>query len=352
MNAPIPIALMGLGWVGTHRHAKAIARNPDFRLVGVVDRNADRARMIGEELNVPHISHADRIPNVTWLQEAAAITIATPPNLHCELTIDALARGLHVLTEKPFAMQRHEGQLMAQRARDTGKILAVTHNFQFSRSAQCLAHDMDSGRLGRLSRIHAVQLSNPRRRLPSWYETLPAGLFYDESPHLLYLIRRFAPGALELAQTTILPSRHGANTPSLVQARYRCAGAEGEFPVTLDMHFDAPLSEWHLIVYGEDAMGVVDIFRDIYLRLPNDGLHVTGTVLRSSLLATTQHWFQHFTSGIQHLLGKLDYGNNEIYRRFAEAIRTGKAPIGMDAEAALDVLNMQHDILDQGATVR
>ncbi|MBV8618096.1 MAG: Gfo/Idh/MocA family oxidoreductase [Curvibacter sp.] len=352
MKAPIPIALMGLGWVGTHRHAAAIARSPNFRLVGVIDRNAERARLMGKKLNVQHVSHVDRIPDVPWLQEAAAITIATPPHLHCELAIDALSRGLHVLTEKPFAMQRHEGEMMARCARDAGKILGVTHNFQFSRSAQCLARDMDLGRLGRLSRIHAVQLSNPRRRLPSWYETLPAGLFYDESPHLLYLIRRFAPGPLELAQATVLPSRHGTRTPSLVQARYRCAGPEGTFPVTLDMHFEAPLSEWHLIVHGEEAMGVIDIFRDIYLRLPNDGLHVTTTVLRSSLLATTQHWLQHFTSGVQHLLGKLDYGNNEIYRRFADAIRTGRSAIGMDPEAALAVLNMQHDILEQGSTAR
>src|SRR5690242_17558111 len=184
----IPIALMGLGWVGTHRHAAAIARSRDFRLIGVIDRNAERARAMGEKLKVPYVSHADSVPDVPWLKSAAAITVATPPHSHFPLVSGALARGLHVLTEKPFAMQPGEGESMVRAAADSGRVLAITHNFQFSRSALRLAKDIDSGRLGRIRRIHAVQLSNPRRRLPTWYESLPAGLFYDESPHLLYLV--------------------------------------------------------------------------------------------------------------------------------------------------------------------
>lgn len=342
---PIPIALMGLGWVGTNRHARAISRSDDYRLIGVIDRNADRARALGEKLKVPYVSHADSIPDVPWLKDAAAITVATPPHSHYQLVSEALARGLNVLTEKPFATRLEDGSAMVEAAAGSGRVLAITHNFQFSGSALRLAQDIDSGRLGRIRRIHAVQMSNPRRRLPSWYESLPGGLFYDESPHLLYLMRCFAPGPLVLEHSSVVASTQGHRTPELVLARFTCAAPDGPLPVTLDMHFESPLSEWHFAVLGEEAMGVIDVFRDIYLRLPNDGLHTTGTVLRSSIVATAQHWLQHFSSGIRHLAGTLDYGNNEVYRRFAHAIRTGEPLQAIDPQSALAVLRMQHDIL-------
>lgn len=343
--AAIPIVLMGLGWVGTHRHAAAIARSREFRLAGVIDRNGERARAMGARLKVPSAAYADAMPDLPWLNAATAMTIATPPASHYPLVSAALARGLHVLTEKPFAMAPQQGSALVQAAGDSGRVLAICHNFQFSRSALRLAHDVATGKLGPLRRIHAMQWSNPKRRLPSWYESLPGGLFYDESPHLLYLMRRFAPGPLTLAHAAVLPSSCGKQTPALVQARYHCDVGGAALPVTLDMHFEAPLSEWHFSVSGEQAMGVIDVFRDIYLRLPNDGLHTTATVLRSSLAATAQHWAQHLGSGWGHLTGSLDYGNNEVYRRFAHSIRSGEPLQAIDPQSALEVLRMQHAIL-------
>lgn len=342
----IPIALIGLGWVGTHRHATAISRSREYKLIGVVDRNADRANILGRKLGVPSCQ-AEHLADVPWMREAKAIAIATPPHSHFDLVLEALNRGLDVLTEKPFAMRVEQGEQMLETAKQGGRILAVMHNFQFSRSALMLRHDIDSGILGCIRRMHAVQLSNPRRRLPVWYESLPGGLFFDESPHLLYLMRGFTSGELTLEHASILDSTEGHQTPDLVQARYSGISAQGDtFPVTLDMHFSAPLSEWHFAVMGDEAMGIIDVFRDIYIRLPNDDLHTAKTVIRSSLTATAQHWLQHFSSGLKHLSGTLDYGNNEVYRRFAKAIRTREAPPGISSTAAVEVLRMQHQLLN------
>ena len=342
----IPIALVGLGWVGTHRHAVAISKSRDYKLVGVVDRNLERAVTLGNKLRVLSCN-AENLAKVPWIGEVKAVAIATPPHSHFDLVSEALDEGLDVLTEKPFAMHLEQGEAMFEKARQRGRILAVMHNFQFSRSALMLRRDIDSGKLGHIRRMHAVQLSNPRRRLPVWYETLPGGLFFDESPHLLYLMRGFSSGGVTLEHATILDSSEGYQTPDLVQARYTGISEQGySFPLTLDMHFSAPVSEWHFAVMGDEAMGIVDVFRDIYIRLPNDGLHTTKTVIRSSFAATTQHWLQHFSSGLKHLSGTLDYGNNEVYRRFASAIRMREEPPGISATDALDVLRMQRQLLN------
>ena len=80
------------------------------------------------------------------------------------------------------------------------------------------------------------------------------------------------------------PSTLGKRTPAWISAHY--VAGRLRIPVKLDMAFEAPLSEWHVSVGGERCLGDVDVFRDIYLRLPNDGAHTTWPVLRTSLAAT------------------------------------------------------------------
>lgn len=347
-DSRIPIALIGLGWVGVHRHARAIQRSRDFKLVGVADRSFDRAAHIGRELGTSNWARAETLDNIPWISEAVAVTIATPPATHRNIAVEALAREMHVLTEKPFAISTDEGIEMASLANSVGRTLAVVHNFQFSRSARRLEQDLNTGELGKIQRIHAMQLSNPRRRLPKWYPSLRGGLFFDESPHLLYLMRRFSGGPLRL-ESVMMVRQHGRETtPALVQATYWPEIGDARFPVTLDMQFTSSISEWHFMVVGDRATGVVDLFRDIYIRLPNDGLHTTSTVFRTSWLASWQHWSQHLTSGVSHLLGKLDYGNDEVYRRFASAIRLREPPPDLDATSGLEILQMQHELMDKG----
>jgi predicted dehydrogenase len=225
-----------------------------------------------------------------------------------------------------------------------GPVIGVMHNFQFARSALRLWADLESGRLGKIQSINAVQLSNPRRRLPAWYETLPMGLFYDESPHFFYLLRRAAPG-LELRDVDIVPGRDGRQTPQLVRARYTAPGSGGEIPVTLSMQFESPVSEWHLAVLGEDAVGVVDVFRDIYLRVPQDGLHTSSTVLRTTVASTAGHLAGYLTSGLRHVTGRLDYGVGEVYSRFADGVATGADPALIGRADALAVVRMAHEVM-------
>ena len=93
-------------------------------------------------------------------------------------------------------------------------------------------------------------------------------------------------------------------------------------------------------------MGIVDIFRYIYVALPQDGRHGTGNVLRTSTVATFQHWIQHVTSGIPHLTGGLTYGNDELFNRFARAVAGESGAIDMiGPEAAQAVLALQHEII-------
>lgn len=338
-------ATVGLGWVATHRHLPVMKATAEFEIVGVVDRSPGRAREIMMQREYPHFAETSDLANVEWLKDVDVVTIATAPFSHYSLIRQALELGKHVLTEKPFTMTVAEGEEVASLARHKNLRLAVVHNFQFARSTKRLLREIENGTIGALRGVSAVQFGNPRRRLPNWYEQLPLGLMYDESPHLLYLLRRVA-GDVRLKRCIVQPSSAGLCTPARIDAFFQSPALDG--PITLSCNFESPVSEWYLMAFGEKRLGIVDIFRDIYLSLPNDGAHGTASVFRTSAHAIGQHLWQHLASGIPHLTGTLFYGNDEVFRRFARAVRGSPADLGpINAESALAVLRLQHAIIER-----
>jgi scyllo-inositol 2-dehydrogenase (NADP+) len=343
----VRIGLIGLGWVSTHRHLPALLRDKGFEVVGVADRDCELASQVAKRFGIPRHCGATSVDEIDWIDAVDAVDVVTAPMSHHALIRGALERGKHVITEKPFAMSVAEGEELVALAEQRGRQLAIVHNFQFASSTTRLLEDLESGRLGGVRSIVAFQWGNPARRLPTWFEQLPTGLFFDESPHLLYLVRRLAPSPLRLVNVDSCPSTQGLRTPASIDASYRAQVDGRDIPVTVTCRFEAPLSEWHVAVLGEKAAGIVDVFRDIYIRLPNDGLHVTSTVLRTSWRATVMHWARHLVNGPLHLSGRLLYGNHTVFHRFGESIRSGRPPVGISGADALAVLKMQHDIISR-----
>lgn len=351
-SQPLRVAAIGLGWVTTHRHLPTMESQPDrFQLVGCVDRRPGLAKQVAAQRGYARHAETNRLADVPWLSEVDAVTIGTSPFTHHALAKEALQLGKHVLTEKPFCLEVHEGEELVALARELKKTLAIVHNFQFAPSTKKLLADLAGGENSRLGTVRAVvakQLGNPRRRLPDWYEKLPLGLFYDESPHMMYLMAMLAPGPMKLVQSTTIPSTTNTVTPACIDALYTARDAQGrDIPVQLVMHFEAPLSEWHLTVMGDKGMGIIDIFRDIYVFLPNDEKHTSWPVLRTSLLGAWQHFAAHVPNGVGHFRGSLRYGNDEVFKRFGDAALAGGGtePQAVGPEDALRVLKMQHEII-------
>ena len=180
----------------------------------------------------------------------------------------------------------------------------------------------------------------PARRLPAWYDELPHGLFYDESPNLIALARLFAGGGETVPLSArVQPGRDGGRTPAQVEA----ALTAGDVALTLLMHFEAPVSEWHVVVVGDRALAIVDLFRDVAVFTPGDRRHLALDTLRTSAATTVGHWAGVTRSGVQRVRGRLRYGTDEVVAQFHAAV-TGRAArsdrrrrcAGHDAAAALD----------------
>ena len=129
-----------------------LASDSRFQLVGVADRHGDRADQVASEIAGVRSGKGSSLSSIDWIDEVDAISIATPPMMHHDLVCEVLSRGLHVITEKPFAMSVAEGEGMVRAANDADRNLAIVHNFQFARSMNRLHGDSEGGRIGRISR--------------------------------------------------------------------------------------------------------------------------------------------------------------------------------------------------------
>jgi scyllo-inositol 2-dehydrogenase (NADP+) len=278
-------------------------------VLGIVDTHHDRAELAAQAFGLPHwgTSLEDG-----WLDGVDCVTIGTPPPAHAGLIRAALDRGWHCLCEKPLALPAAKAAGLVQGARDAGLVLAVVHNFQFSRSGQRLFDAVESGRLGAVEAVYGFQLSNPKRRLPEWYQGLPGGLFLDEAPHLLYLIRRVLGRLEPRAVDTRLNGSEIRDLSATFQHETIWA--------SLSMGFGASVSEWQFVVVGSDGVAALDVFRDILVVLPNDGSHRAREILRSSARMVGGHVAGVASSGMRIVGHRLLYGNDEIVARFVDAV--------------------------------
>ena len=340
-SPPLRVAAVGLGWVTTHRHIPSLKRCLQARLVGVIDHEAGRSDRVAHELGVRSAT-VEKAEDVPWLNEVDAVTVGAPPGAHYDLARSYLEAGKHVLVEKPMAMTVGEAKELSALASERNRILAVVHNFQFTRSIKQAKRMIEGGQLGELREIWGIQLSNPRRRLPVWYEQLPLGLFYDESPHFFYLLRLLAGHELQFRSIYVDPGQGGRATPKKITA---LLGA-GNLAVQIDMHFEAPVSEWHIVLLGTKCAVGIDLFRDLLVIVPNDNSHLGRDILRTSAAAGFGHLMGTLKSGLGTVTGRLTYGNDEVMRRFCLACQGEVEAIsGISASDGIAVVSMQHTVI-------
>ena len=333
------VGVIGAGWVATARHIPSFQRDGRVRVEALLDPDSTRAQVAARRYHIPHAYHdlSDFLAH-----GLDVVSICTPPWTHGPLAIEALRRGCHVLVEKPMAMSADEASSMIEAARESGASLCVAHNFLFSRSMRKALHLLESGQVGEVQHAIALQLSSPARRLPAWYPDLPGGLFFDESPHMVYLLRRFL-GDLSVQQAWGQPAPSGVAQPlDRVEARLQAAHGAAD----LSMSFRAPVSEWLLTVVGTRQVLVLDIFRDILVVHRPDGAHGTTDVLKSSLRAFWQALAGFATSGALFSTGRLLYGHETLVRRFIDSIVDG-APLPVTAEDGRAVVQTMEAILEQ-----
>ncbi len=142
---PVGIVIVGLGM--GHNRAKSIMQTPGTKLVGLVDRDEERARRSGEEFHVPATRELK-----PWLEnpEAELVYVLTPTGTHGAVAMEALAAGKHVLTTKPMEASLAACDEMIRLAEKKGVLLAVDFDRRFLPGVLSLRQTIQNKRLGRI----------------------------------------------------------------------------------------------------------------------------------------------------------------------------------------------------------
>ncbi|MGC5700971.1 Gfo/Idh/MocA family oxidoreductase [Pseudomonas sp. NFXW11] len=146
------IGLVGYGHGGRHFHAPLLASLAGAHLVGVVTRSAERRRLLAEDH--PGVAAFD---NIGQLAAAGvdALVISTPLEGRPALVLEAIERGIAVVSDKPFAADGAEAAALIQAAAARQVPLCVYMNRRWDSDFLTLRTLIDSGALGRVDRYES-----------------------------------------------------------------------------------------------------------------------------------------------------------------------------------------------------
>ncbi|MCF8476723.1 MAG: Gfo/Idh/MocA family oxidoreductase [Pseudolabrys sp.] len=127
------VGVVGVGVMGSN-HARVFAGLPGVELVGVADPDTKQTEFVARALDCAAVATVDELIDMG----VDAITIAAPTHLHRDVALTCIARGVHVLVEKPIASTVDEGNEIIDAARAAGVTLMVGHVERFNPAVEAI----------------------------------------------------------------------------------------------------------------------------------------------------------------------------------------------------------------------
>lgn len=245
------VAVIGVGAMG-HNHARVYADLPDATLVGVADADetslSDTARRY-------HCKAYEDYRRLLDEQKPDAVTVAVPTMDHLAVGLECIARGIHLLIEKPIAYTVAEGEQLVTAATDAGVKLMVGHIERFNPAVAALKLALGSRELGRVFQVDA------RRQGPFPARVKDVGVVIDLAVHDLDVMRFISDAEIVrvYAETERrIHSTHEDLLTGLVRLEDNTVG-------TLAINWLTPTKIRELHVVGERGMFRVDyLTQDLY----------------------------------------------------------------------------------------
>jgi predicted dehydrogenase len=153
----IGMGLVGAGFVGPH-HIDAVRRLGFVDVVAVASSSEESSRAKAEALGVrkSYGSYQALLDD----PEVHVVHNATPNSLHYEVTSAALAKGKHVVSDKPLAMTAAQAKRLVGEAQRAGVVAAVTFNYRGNPLVQQARLAIARGDIGRPHFLHGHYLQD------------------------------------------------------------------------------------------------------------------------------------------------------------------------------------------------
>jgi predicted dehydrogenase len=139
-----------VGLIGTGMISKAYLRGARaFEILDIVacsDIDLERAKAVATEWNIPRVCSVAELLADPEIQLVINLTI---PKVHAQVSLDVIAAGKHVYSEKPFATTLADGQHMLAAARERNVLVGCAPETFLGGAHQTCRRLIDDGAIGR-----------------------------------------------------------------------------------------------------------------------------------------------------------------------------------------------------------
>jgi predicted dehydrogenase len=201
MAERVRTGIVGCGGIAL-THAKALASIPESELTACCDVDEGRARAMATEFGAAHVF--TNFDDLLRSGAVDALCVCTPHPSHAAIVVAAAAAGVHVLVEKPIAVDLAEADLMVEAAATGGITFGGIFQRRFWPAAQRIRRAIDDGKLGRLTLAECqVRIWRPREYFArdAWrgkWATEGGGALMNQAIHAIDLMQWFMGPVTEI----------------------------------------------------------------------------------------------------------------------------------------------------------
>jgi predicted dehydrogenase len=340
-NTPIRLGIVGCGGLTQSVHIPCVASLEAFRVLAVCDLREEAARRAAARLPGSRpFSDATRLLE----EELDAVLICAPPAVHEELTLAALARGLHVFLEKPPSMTATGARRLVEAAAGRNQRTMVGTMWRHMPAHRMAKELTERPEFGPVLNFHARYIS------PGPYMRMDWGLDRHDDAQMLRFF--MLDHIVHLADAT---RYFMGEIESLQAIRSRTVGESYAFSVNLSfasgvvgnwtLAFQAPAFDGLVYLLGEGPAAVqVRNWQQL------EYMPARPPVGRGGY---SDHPAFRWDGGISYAEGVIRPGYREEWQAFAQAIREGAdchANVE-DAWQAMRIIEALMESLRTGAAV-
>jgi phthalate 4,5-cis-dihydrodiol dehydrogenase len=193
MTKRLRLGVAGLGRAFTLM-LPTFTAHPAVELVAAADPRPEARGRFAADF---HARAYDSVDALCADRDVDAIYVATPHQHHAKHAIAAARSGKHVLVEKPMALSLDEADAMVAAARESRVHLVVGHSHSFDAPIARARVVIESGELGRVRMITALNFTDflYRPRRPEELDTgAGGGVLFSQAAHQVDIVRLLAGG--------------------------------------------------------------------------------------------------------------------------------------------------------------
>jgi predicted dehydrogenase len=215
---PLTKDTIGVGFIGAGDisilHAAAVKKCPGAKLVGLWNRNQDRARERATQFGCKNYASPEALVNDPAID---AVFVLTNLETHLEYTALALGAGKHVLVEKPVGVSVAEIERMKALAEAKDLVCLPGHNYIYEQSMNRTRELVDNGDLGKIVSAYVMYNIHHPEEVAKRYPGVVRQILTHHSYILLYLVGK--PVELCAMKATLHYKEYAEEDIAMVQMR-------------------------------------------------------------------------------------------------------------------------------------